>query len=185
MELTLKNRDAATKGEVKRIRREKNIPAILYSKGGKGENVVVEGRAFAKHLYKIEQGTLCAQVFTLKLARGTVRALIKDIQYAVTTYDPLHIDFEELHEDRPVELNIPIRLVRTAECAGVKLGGIVRQVTRYLRIRCLPKDIPTEFALDVADLPLGHSRRLDQLVIPKGVTPLTPLDQVAALVARK
>lgn len=182
MELTVTPR---TKSETNKIRREGNIPAILYSKGLKGEEIVVEGGDFKKVLNRLEPGTLSAQIFTLMINGKKRRAIVKDIQYHITTYAVLHIDFEELHEDVPVSLNIPLRCTFSAECLGVKLGGIFRQITRSLRVRCLPKDIPTHFELNVRDLGLGQAMKLEQIALPKGVKAMANLNDVAVVISRR
>ncbi|MCC5831893.1 MAG: 50S ribosomal protein L25/general stress protein Ctc [Chlamydiales bacterium] len=185
MELTVSGRQPGKKSEIKKIRREGHIPAILYSKGEKGREIVVDGNAFLKVLNQIEKGTLSSVVFTLNLDGNSVKAIIKDIQYAVTSYDIVHLDFEQLHDDVPVTLNIPLKFLNAVECAGVKLGGVLRQVIRQVKVRCLPKDIPDRFNLDVRDLTMGQSLKLNKLQIPSGVTPVTGLNEVAVVVAKK
>ncbi len=185
MELTVARRAAGKKAETKQIRREGNIPAVLYSKGEKGQEVTVDGGEFQKILNKIEPGTLSSKVFTLTVDGKPVKAIIKDIQYTVTTYDVIHIDFEQLHEDVPVKLNIPVKFLNAVECAGVKLGGVIRQVIRYVKVICLPKDIPAQFNLDIRDLVIGQSVKLNKIEIPSGVTPITKLNEVVVVIARK
>ncbi|MCH9627805.1 MAG: 50S ribosomal protein L25 [Chlamydiales bacterium] len=185
MELTLTKRQAGKKSETNKIRREGNILAVLYSKGKKGEDVVVDGNAFKKILNKIESGTLSSKVFTLQVDGKPIQAIIKDIQYHVTTYEPLHIDFAELHEGSPVTLNIPVKLTGVVECAGVKLGGVLRQVIRHVQVRCLPKDIPDHFSLDVRHLLTGQSVRLNKISIPSAVRPVINLNEVAAVVGKR
>ena len=142
MKLTVTTR-SAKKAETKKLRREGKIPAILYSKGEKGKEMVVDGTAFKKILNTTPTGTLSSKVFLLEGLGKTLKAVIKDIQYNITNYDVIHIDFEELHEDKPVTLNIPLVCVNTVDCVGVKLGGVIRQVIRQVRVTCLPKDIRT------------------------------------------
>lgn len=185
MELTLTPRKAGKKSEIRKIRSAGNIPAILYSKGEKGQEFTVDGIAFKKILKTIVPGTLSSKVFTLQIEGKSTRAIIKDIQYAITTYEPLHIDFEELHENIPVTINIPVKLANTVECAGVKLGGVIRQNIRYVKVCCLPKDIPDQFDLDVGDMLLGQSRKLNKLKIPSEIRPITNLNEVAAVISRK
>ena len=185
MKFIAAKRDAGNKSEIKKSRREGKIPAILYSKGEKGTEIVIDGIEFQKILNTTPTGTLSSKVFTLEIEGKAHRAILKDIQYEVTSYRVLHLDFEELHEDLPVTLNIPIRCINTAFCAGVKLGGVVRQVNRYLRVTCLPKDIPSHFDADVQELAIGQSLRLSALQIPANVRPVTDLKEVAVVIARK
>ena len=83
-----------------------------------------------------------------------------------------------------MNLNIPITLASVAECVGVKLGGFLRQVIRAVKVQCLPKDIPSEFFLDVKDLGIKQVRRLSEIVMPQGVKPLAKLEEVVVVVAK-
>lgn len=185
MELTVTRRKDKKKSDTKQIRRDGNIPAIVYSKGQKGEEIVIDGNAFKKYLNCLEKGTLSSQVFSLNFGKEKCEAIIKEIQYNVITYDPSHIDFERLHDDVRVILNVPIKVVKAVDCVGVKLGGLVKQVVRYVKVCCLPKDIPGFFEFDVADLTLGQSKKLSDLNMPVGVKPLVDLNVIAVSVARK
>lgn len=185
MELAVVKRTAGKKSETNKMRREGNIPAVLYSKGEKGEEIAIQGVAFQKVLNKIVKGTLSSKIFNLTSGKQERKAIIKDIQYNITTYDVIHIDFEELHEDLLVTLNIPVRLINAVECVGVKLGGVLRQVLRHVRVECLPKDIPEEFQIDVRDLALGQSIKLNTLAIPTRVRLITDPNQALVTIARK
>jgi large subunit ribosomal protein L25 len=184
MKLTVAARNKK-KSETKRLRREGKIPAILYSKGEKGKEIVVDGTDFKKILNTTPAGTLSSKVFSLEGEGKTVKAIIKDIQYKITTYDVIHLDFEELHTDVPVTLNIPLVCVNIVDCIGVKLGGVIRQVVRQVRVTCLPKDIPAQFEIDVRDMNLGQMKKLNALSIPKGVRPAIDLKEIAVVIARK
>lgn len=185
MKLVAFTRTAKNKSATNKIRREGNIPAILYSKGDQGREIVIEGVEFQKILNNIPKGTLSSKIFDLEIDGKNFQAIIKDIQYQITTYAVIHIDFEELHDNLPVTLNIPLRCVNTVNCVGVKQGGVIRQVVRQVRVTCLPKDIPGEFELDVRDMNLGQTKKLQELAIPQGVRPVTNLRGVAVIIARK
>ena len=125
-------------------------------------------------------------VFTLVDDKGKERkAIIKDIQYNVTNYQVIHLDFEELLDDIKVNIKVPIEFIGAAESPGVKLGGVVRQVIRHLKVRCLPKDIPTYFLLDVKDLGPRQSKRLKDLNIPQTIRPLADLNEVALVIVKR
>ncbi len=100
-------------------------------------------------------------------------------------YSVIHLDFEELHSDVPVTVKVPIEMTGVVDCIGVKLGGILRQVIRHVKVRCLPKDIPSCFYLDVKSLDLRQSRRLNDLEIPETLRPLVDLNEVAVLIAKR
>jgi large subunit ribosomal protein L25 len=186
MKLHICARSADKKNEAKRIRREGNIPVVLYQRGKEGLVGSVKGSEFTSMLRKVQQGRLATTVFFLVDEQGVEhRAIIKEIQYKPTTYDVLHLDFEELIDDLKINVKVPIECTGVVDCVGVKLGGVLRQVIRYLRVRCLPKDIPNCFQLDVRTLGQRESRRLSDLQIPETVRPLADLNEVAVVIAKR
>lgn len=186
MKLKLKSRSTEKKSEANKLRREGFIPAVIYSKGEAGECVAVESDEFSACLRKIEKGRLPTTVVSLVDGNGkTRRAIIKEIQYNIINYNVITLDFEELHDDRPVNIKVPIECTSVADCVGVKLGGVLRQVLRYVRVRCLPKDIPEVFNLDVADLQMRQSRRLSDIQWPQTVRPLADLKEVAVVIVKR
>jgi large subunit ribosomal protein L25 len=101
----------------------------------------------------------------------------------VATYAIEHIDLMILG-DKKVRVNVPIQLAGVSDCAGVKLGGFLRQVVRAMRVECPAGEIPQAFTLDVKELQVSQSRRLADIAIPQGVRPLVPLNEVAVVVAK-
>ncbi len=184
MELTVAAR-AKKKAETKKLRREGKIPAILYSKGKEGREIVVDGIEFKKILNTTPTGTLSSKIFNLHGLDKPLKAIVKEIQYNITTYDVIHLDFEELHDDSPVTLNIPLVCTNAVDCIGVKLGGVIRQVIRHVRVSCLPKDIPNQFEIDVRDMQMGQMKKLTALTIPANVRPAVSLNEAAVVIARK
>jgi large subunit ribosomal protein L25 len=186
MKLSYSKRDAARKSESKKIRREGSIPAVLYSRGEKAETITVESNAFTALLRQVIPGRLSTTVFTLNIEGGKAkRAILKEIQYEPTTYDVIHLDFEELYDDHKVNVKVPIVCIGAAECPGIKLGGVLRQVIRAVPVSCLPKDMPEFFQLDVSSMSMRDARRLSDLTIPETVRPLVDLNEVAVAIVKR
>lgn len=185
MQLTAKTRAEETKGGLKQMRRAGTIPAVLYSPGQAGQTVLIDRVEWETNLRKIKQGTLSTQVFKLNVDGGKKKAIIKDIQYDPTNYRVLHMDFEELKDDVQIKVNVPVEMIGIMECAGVKAGGFLRQVKRTVKIKCLPKDIPTHYEMDVKDLAVGKSLKVSDLVMAKGVQMLSPKNEVLIVVSKR
>ncbi len=185
MKLAVKSRVSEKKKDVKEIRRAGHIPAIIYSSLGTPEKLIVDGTEFRTVLREMIPGRLPTMVFTLSDGKKERKAIIKDIQYQVTTYNVSHIDFEELVDQVPVRVKVPVSCIGLMECLGIKLGGFLRQVLRHVKVECLPKHIPTEFIVDVKDLGIRQSKRLKDIVMPAGVRPLTAPEDVVVIIAKK
>ncbi|MCB1119502.1 MAG: 50S ribosomal protein L25/general stress protein Ctc [Chlamydiia bacterium] len=186
MKLQLNARQAQKKSEAKALRRSGQIPAVIYSEGKEGQAVAVSEHDFTTALDHVKSGHLPTTVFELTGEAGNVRkAVVREIQYHPTTYRVLHIDFEQLKEDVDITVKVPIEFTGVADCAGIKLGGVLRQVIRHLKVRCKPKKMPSAFQLDVTNLKMKQSLRLSDIAIPTDVKPLGNLNEVAVVIAKR
>ncbi len=185
MKLSVQKRTGGKRGETNKLRREGNIPAILYGYKEAGTPVSVKGEEMEAILRTMKPGLLATTIFELHEGSKKYRAIIKDVQYHVATYQLLHIDFALVTEDQLVTVNVPIQLVGVADCVGVKLGGFIRQVIRSIQVSCLPKHIPQELTIDVKDLNLGQSKTLADLEIPSNVRPLAKMSEVLVIIGKK
>lgn len=185
MDLQVVSRQAKSKSEVTKLRREGFIPAVLYVRGKEGETVAIKSSEFNAFLRNVKPGHLPTTIFTLSDGQTKRRVIVKDIQYNIINYSVTHLDFEELVNDLQVNVKVPIECIGTADCPGTKLGGVLRQVIRHMRVRCLPKDIPAYFELDISDLGLKQSKRLKNLQMPNTVRPLMNLEEVAAVIVKR
>ena len=185
VEIEISSRAAVNRGEAKRLRAEGKIPCLMYHRGSTGEIFWVQKAQIEAVLRELEFGFLPTTIFQLKDASGKKRrAIVKDIQYQVTSYDVLHIDFLELQNDQAVDVKVPVEFLNVAECVGIKAGGFLRPIRRHIPVRCLPKAIPTHFRIDVKNLDIRDVCRVSDLIaLPAGVTLLVkPQDVVATVV---
>jgi large subunit ribosomal protein L25 len=186
MKLNIQKRNTEKGGNLNALRREGFIPAVFYSKSRQSENVTVSKAEFDAFMRELTPGRLSTTKITLIGEDGKERqAIIKDIQYEVTTYNVIHLDFEELVPSTKVRVNVPIECVGMAECPGIKLGGVLRQVIRTLRIECLPKDMPEFFNLNVASLDMRQSLRLRDIVLTEGLRAIADLYEVVAVIVKR
>jgi large subunit ribosomal protein L25 len=183
--LTVYPRKDLKKSETNRIRREGNIPGIIYGQGHQNETIWIKGDEIQAILRNLKSGLLATTSFELHDGKKTYKAIIKDIHYHVANYAIQHIDFAVLDSHRELTVNVPITILGLADCVGVKLGGFMRQVIRTLKVKCLPKNIPSEFELDIRDLNVAQSKRLSDIAIPDSVRPMGRMNEVAVVIAKK
>jgi len=185
MKLEVQKRALGKKGIINLLRREGNIPGIIYNQSGDTTAIHLKAEDFKAVLRNMKPGLLSTTVFELTEGKEKHKAIVKDIQYHVATYDVQHIDFALLSEDKPITLNVPIQLSGVIDCVGVKLGGFLRQVIRSMKVSCLPKHIPEQFVLDVTDLGVAQSRKLSDIQIPANIRPLAKMNEVAVIIGKK
>ena len=157
--LEAQQREAGTKNDARRVRREGKIPAVVYGAGKQAMPVSVDPRQVARILHS-ETGH--NSVFDLALDGERTKAMIVDWQYEPIKGSLLHIDLKRIAMDQKLKVNIPIELV--GEPAGVKQqGGILEQIAREVEVECLPGDIPSQIELNVSELVFGTVLRISDL----------------------
>jgi len=126
-----------------------NIPCVLY--GGK-DNV-----HFTTTVSEVRKLVYSPDVFVVNLdIDGTkTKAIMKALQFHPVTDKVLHLDFLQLTDDKPVVVEIPVKLEGLAE--GVKAGGKLALEMRKLKVKGLYAQIPENIVIDVTALGLGKS----------------------------
>lgn len=163
--LNVTMRELKSKGELGKYRAAGKIPLVIYGKGEKNLNGLVD----AKELEKIlSQGSSGNTIFNLKIGNDTKKAIIKDIQIDVVKRNPVHVDFQVVSMASKIEVTVPVKLV--GEAPGVKLhGGILEHFIREIKVKCLPKDIPSSICVDISALEIGKGIVVGDLPKIEGV----------------
>jgi len=163
--LEAQTREAGTKNQARRVRREGKIPAVVYGAGKDAVPVSVDPRHVLRIL-RSESGH--NTIFDLALSGGenakaeTAKAMIVDWQYEPIKGHLLHIDLKRIAMDKALRVNVPVVLQGVP--AGVKTeGGILEQMLREVEIECLPGDIPGHIDVDVSHLTFGKVLRVSDL----------------------
>lgn len=152
-------REAGTKNDARRVRREGKIPAVIYGAGKESVSISVDPRVVTRIL---NSETGHNTIFDLTLNGDKTKAMIVDWQYEPIKGKLLHIDLKRIALDQVLTVSVPIFLV--GEAAGVKQeGGILEQMLREVEIECLPGDIPSHIDADVTQLTFGKVLRVADL----------------------
>ncbi|HWB64834.1 MAG TPA: 50S ribosomal protein L25, partial [Chitinophagales bacterium] len=99
------------------LRRAGNVPCNIY--GGKETvNFYAPVASFRRLIY-----TPSFRVAEIKVGDSTYRAIVKDSQFDPVKDDLMHLDFQELIDDRPVKVSVPLKLNGTPK--GITAGGVL------------------------------------------------------------
>jgi len=170
-------REAGTKNQARRVRREGKIPGVVYGAGKDALSVSVDPR----HVLRILRSDSGHNtIFDLTLHGGEkTKAMIVDWQYEPIKGHLLHIDLKRIAMDRALRVNVPIVLQGVP--LGVKTeGGILEQMLREVEIECLPGDIPSHIDVDVSELTFGKVLRVTDLPHNEKLKFLTEANQPVA-----
>ena len=143
------------------LRRAGQIPAIDYGvekdeNGPVAKSLVISEKELSKLLY-----TPNVYIVNLNVEGNTVKAILKALQTDFVTDRPVHVDFYQITEDKPVVMDIPVKLHGLAE--GVKAGGKLTLNVRKLSVKAPYTSFPDTLDIDVTNLGLGKSMKVAAL----------------------
>jgi len=169
-------RESVGKNAARRIRSEGRVPAILY--GPKTKNIpLVLSKQDIFSILKSERGE--NTIFKVAFDSKKKNVMIKDYQLDVISDELLHVDLIEIAMREVIE--VTVQIVLTGEAVGVKSeGGFVDFQNREVEIKCLPKDIPDQIKVDISDLHLNQSIKIEDLEPPENVEFITDPKTVIA-----
>jgi large subunit ribosomal protein L25 len=171
--LEAKTRDSVGTATSKKIRRDKGIPAVVYG-DIKNSNIVLDANEVAK---QVKDSGFYSNVIKLTLGKETIDVILKDLQRDPRKSNITHMDFFAVDKNKAVIVNVPIMFINEETCVGVKMGGgMISHIQSELEVSCLPKDIPENITVDIAELEIGHSVHLSEIKMPANVVLATPVD---------
>jgi large subunit ribosomal protein L25 len=102
------------------------------------------------------------------------RAIPRDYQLDPVKDIPVHIDFLRLAEGQSIKVVVPVHVIGQDRSPGVKRGGTVQIVEHSVELLVPSDAIPDSIEASVADLDIGSSVHLADVVLPAGAKPVSP-----------
>ncbi len=175
-------RPPMNKGQLKQLRREGKIPAVVYGRGKNNQNLQVEGRRL-NQILSSEGGNVLLDLQLDSAATGTETVMFKEIQRnPILREQILHVDFIRISMTDQIEVEVP--LIFTGESVGVKdEGGLLEILMREITIKCLPAEIPEHILIDVSELKIGDSIGAGSLQLDEKLELVTDPDELLVQVS--
>ena len=149
-------RESVGKSSTKALRNAGKIPCVVYG-GDEPIHFAADDLAFKNLVYTPDVHTV-----VVNLEDGTnVKAIMQDIQFHPVTDRVLHVDFYQIYDDKEVTMEIPVRVKGNSK--GVRNGGVLRIVTRKLRIKALPENLPDFIEVDITEMTIGTKAYITQI----------------------
>jgi large subunit ribosomal protein L25 len=162
------SRTQARRGEVKKLRDGGRIPAVIYGRQQKPQNLEVAVKDMENLVHHSVSEILLVDLAVKDDPRPKRLALVQEVQHHALSGKMMHIDFHEVAEDEKVTIMVPVET--TGEAAGVKNGGgVLEHVLFKIKARALPKDLPEFISLDVTSLEIGQAIHIGDIKPPPGV----------------
>ncbi len=140
------------KGSARRLRRESLLPVVAYRNGDEPLHLTLDPKALMHQLNKTGRNT----IFQFNIEGGDSHyAILQQMQRHPVTRRPMHVDFRLIDLDQ--EVNVMVNLNFTGRALGVRMGGRLLLVRRYLRVSCPATQIPDSIDADVTELAGGST----------------------------
>ena len=170
--LVVDKRELVSKGERKRIfKKGTKVPGVYYSHDSKES---IPFYIEKSELVKAQRAE--SQIFDITVGGKKRNVLFKSVQYHPVTDQILHVDLYGIKMDQVVSVSVLINLMGTAK--GVTEGGIVVQALNELEVECLPMDIPTSIDVDISQLDIGDSMKVEDIVLDEKITAKSNAEQI-------
>ncbi|RLZ11648.1 50S ribosomal protein L25/general stress protein Ctc [Faecalibacter macacae] len=149
-------RENVGKVATRALRNAEQVPCVIYG-GSEPVAFSADEKAFKGLVYTPEAHTV-----TIELTDGTkFEAILQDIQFHPVTDRIIHADFYQLDENKPVTMEVPVRLVGRAR--GLVAGGVLRFNMRKVKVRAIPANLPNEIEIDITPMRIGHKMYIESL----------------------
>lgn len=168
VEFKATTRERIGTGSAREARRQGFTPVNVYAAGQKNQALAVETRALSNEYFR---GGFMNKVVALSVDGKNVFAIPRDIQLNPVSDKIEHADFLAVNEKSIVKVKVPVRMLNADKSKGIKRGGVLNVVAHEVELLSPVASIPAMLEIDLTSVDIGSSIHLNNLELPKGVTP--------------
>ena len=139
-----------------KLREEGNVPCVVY---GGDEQIHFHAPMI---LFRELVYTPGANFVKLNIEGIEKDVILQDIQFHPVSEVILHADFLELQDNKKVKMDIPVKIIGNSP--GVQQGGKILIRIRKLSVMAYPKNMPEFVEVDISELQLGKSIKVEDIL---------------------
>ena len=166
--LKANTRTTKTKGDVRSLRLNGNVPAIIYGGSDNNEKISVSKKILKSLLDK--EGFL-SSIITLDIDGKNQNVLPREITYNVLSDEPTHVDFLRVVAGVKIRIEVPVQFINHEKSPGLKRGGVLNIVRRKVELKCPSEKIPENLVLDLDGVDIGESFKISSINLESDVVP--------------
>ena len=173
-------RDRVGKGAARAVRRQGQVPAVVYGGGQDPQAIAVDLIRIRTLIYA---GGFKTTVFEVDAGGRKTRVIPRDFQLDPVSGVPLHVDFLRVVAGQSVAVEVPVHFVNDEAAPGIKKkGGTLNIVAHTLAIEVAPDQIPDAIEVDLSGRDIGDVIHVSDIKIPAGTYTGEATDPVANIV---
>ena len=161
-------RNTKSKGDIRSLRLNGNVPGIVYGGTQQNEKVLVSKKTLK---ILIDKENFLSNIIVLNLDGKPQNVLPKEITYNVITDEPTHIDFLRVVTGVKIRIEVPVQFINHEKSPGLKRGGVLNIVRRKIELKCPSEKIPESITIDLDGIEIGESFKISSIKLEEGVTP--------------
>lgn len=165
-EFVAEARGTSGSSAAKVVRRQGKVPAVIYGGSSAPEMLALDHNELVKHL---AHEAVYSHVLDVKIDGRTEKAVLKHIQRHPAKPQILHVDFMRVDDTHRLRVHVPLHFVNESSSVGVKKGGVVTHAIVDVEVLCMPSALPEFIEVDLANVDIGETVHLSDLVLPAGV----------------
>ncbi len=174
--LNLSKRDESVPNNAKKLRREGKVPGILY------------GKKLNEFMFEVGELELCREIskngehgiVNFDLNGKDSMALIKDVQRDPVTHKIIHLDLEELDQNKKIISTVPIYY--EGEGYLNKKGMVLQKEKDSIKIECTADNLPKYIKMNINESNNGYVYRAGDLEVASELSIIDDLNTVIASV---
>jgi len=179
-QLTAAAREKVGKGAARAVRREGQIPAVIY---GGNEPPVAISLSDRDVFFKIHGGGFLTTVAEIVVNGETIRTLPRDYQLDPVSDRLVHVDFLRIHAGSKIKVEVPVQFTNELDSPGIKRGGVLNVVRHRVELLCPADSIPDKIVADLTGYEINDSVHISKVTLPEGVRPTIDRDFTIATIA--
>jgi len=161
--LVAQTRDRAGKGIARALRREKQIPAVIYGDNKEPVLISVSSRDVEVEYHKAHMSTMLCEI---EVGKDKSMVLARDIQVHPVTDKVIHVDFLRVTKKTKIAVQVPVHFTNQEECVGLQRKGVLNVVRHDVELMCSATNIPESVELDMTEFVIGDSLKLSNVDLP-------------------
>ena len=174
---TISAKTRKTEEDPKEIRKEKQIPCVLYGPKTDPVSLKLDQKEFNKLYREVGETTLV----NLKFDKEEKKVLIHDLQRHPVSGDIIHIDFYQPSLKEKTTAQVPLVFVGKSKAVEDEAGTLIKAMDE-IEVRALPQNLPHEIEVDISKLEtFSDYVYIKDLELPKNVEFVKEEDEVVLL----
>jgi large subunit ribosomal protein L25 len=161
-------RDRVGKGAARAVRRQGQVPAVIYGGDGPVQPIALD---FNQTKQLIFAGHFLTTVFEIDVDGQVTRAIPRDYQLDPVKDFPVHVDFLRVAAGQTVTVEVPVHVVGQERSAGMKRGGALSLVRHSVELVVPADAIPDFIEADVSGMDINESLHISAVKLPAGAKP--------------